>query len=134
MIDVSELIVDPDFAMVFPITRVGGHFVESGLEAGEWIVESGEPFDVTGIIHPNATPDDLLVLPEGLRTLRAILVFTLVPLRFGDGKEAADVETDYVSYQGKSWKIAHVTDWSEHGYYFGIAIDAAQLAANEVPV
>ncbi|OCA57864.1 hypothetical protein AA93_07090 [Xylella fastidiosa subsp. pauca 11399] len=57
-------------------------------------------------------PDDLQLLPEGQRYLPSKKIMSQDALCVGD----------LVHYQDTTWRIVQLSDWSEYGYYRGIAV------------
>ncbi len=123
MINVADMINDPDFATDFQVVRRNGAFATTGLAAGEWVPASDAPVDVVGIIHPGIHPDALEMVPEGVRSLRAISVWVDIPLVNGDGTGATGTESDIILWKNETWKVKFVHDWSDNGYWFAIAVD-----------
>lgn len=125
MINVSELITDSDFAQSFSITRVTAAIVQAGPGAGELAATHPAPIPTTGVVITDVSPEALLVLPEGLRSSRAIMVFTTIPLHTG-GDE--DPITDYVNYGPDVWKVAHLSPYGDFGFWQAIAIQSNRAA------
>lgn len=123
MIDISELIDDPDFAAPFSVKRVTNSVTESGPGAGElaptWVAVG--PY--TGVIQPNGSPDVLLVLPEGLRGDRAISIWARERLYNGGDGEGRDELSDYVTHDGTLWRVFATKNWAQHGYWQAWAVE-----------
>lgn len=114
MLDVSELIDDEDFCQDFILYRSQGSFVD-----GVWTEEGPEEIPTTGVIQP-ATPKELKMLPEGDRITGAIVIYTLVPIyltRTGEDQGTSDK----IYWQGDYYKLLNVSNWSDSGYWMGIA-------------
>lgn len=115
MIDISELIGDPDFSIVMTITRVAG----SRDADGNYTTVTTTVPNVAAVVQP-ASPDDTQALPEGYRNSRAVLVHTLVPLQ---GADSNSIDSgDRFTYDGKTWLVVSCEDWSDQGYWESIAI------------
>lgn len=114
MIDVSELIDDSDFAQNFVIYRSQGSFID-----GVWTEETPTQIPLTGIIQP-ASPKELKMLPEGDRITGAIVIYSKIPIfltRTGEEQGTSDK----VYWKGDYYKLLNVSDWSDSGFYTGIA-------------
>lgn len=126
MLNISELINDPDFAQPtgFTVTRSTGAWV-----AGVFTVTT-EQLAYTGTIIP-ATTKEIEMLPEADRVHGAVSVWTLAPLyvtRLDNTNTGEDGGlSDEITWDGKQWKIMQVRGFQDYGYYKGIAIrkDAA---------
>lgn len=120
MIDVSELIDDPDFAAPFSVRRVTNGIVQSGPAAGELAPTYVDVGPFTGVIQPNGSPDVLLVLPEGLRGDRAISIWVRERLYNGDGS----TPSDYVMHDSTIWRVFALKNWEQHGYWQAWAVES----------
>lgn len=107
MLDVSEIFDDSDLVSEIQLRHGAGEF----LPDGRWTGQYADPVLVPAIVHPTK-PDDLQLLPEGERYLPNKKVFSPSALAIGDLFE----------YQGHSWRIAALGDWSEYGFFNAIAV------------
>jgi hypothetical protein len=114
MIDISEMITDPDFAIIFQIERqTGGAF-----EHGEY-AETASIFTVTGIIHPYNPKRQEYDL-EGNIITGDIYVYCKHKLCLS--RDDAETGTsDIVIWNGERYKLKDVKNWSQHGYYRAVA-------------
>lgn len=124
MAGIADLVDDPSWKCAFTVTRVTASISSTGMSAGELVATHPAPIPFTGTIYPNSDPDDLLVLPEGLRSNRAIHVLTQSRLYLGGTEESSGDITDYVNYLGSIWKVAHLTNWGEYGFYHALAVES----------
>lgn len=106
MLDVSEIFADPEFAQVIPVRRGQGEYQPDGTWTQGYL-----PGTALAIVHP-VKPDDLQLLPEGERHLPCKKVMSNDPVGIGD----------LIDYQGHTWRLSQLSDWSEYGYYNGIAV------------
>ena len=115
MIDVSELVTDPDFAQPFQVER----FVGSFMDEGEYV--RGEPklLDLFGVVQPATKEDAVAFLPEGERQQNMIRVWCNQELRMSDGQGK---ECDNIIWQGQWHRVAFSELWSTQGYWFAIAV------------
>ncbi len=110
LLDVSDIVTDPDFADTFDVIRttVG---VGSG---GRNEVTATQTFPgVVGTVTQNAGVA-LQRLAEGERTTSIISVLT--PFRLTDG--AGPLGADQVVWSGRTYTVMNVSDWSRFGAGF----------------
>ncbi|MBD8145138.1 hypothetical protein [Pantoea agglomerans] len=70
-----------------------------------------------GVIYP-ADMDALQFAPEGTRLHDAIVVLAAQRMAFGD----------VVAWHGENWRVVHLQDFSDYGYYYAVAVRAAEPA------
>ena len=118
MIDVSELMDDPDFASTITVTRMAAGAYAPG---GVWV--AGEPVTTTEthIVQPDSNPDHTEFLPEGDRSAERAVVYSLtaVALRQADGMNQ---QADTFVWMGKNYRVAFSKPWDAHGYHFAIGV------------
>lgn len=125
MINVSELLVDPDFIQSLTGTRNTYQIATTGDEAGEPMV-TATPLSFTGAAMPLKDQKDIILLPEGLRNLDGVVIYTNFELKAtsGDGGEvtAQPAIVDEVNHHGQAFTLIVVQNWSEYGYYKAIGV------------
>ncbi len=131
MINLAEVVDDPDLATTFIVVRATGMFSTTGLTAGEWVPTHTAGIDCVGVVNPNPKPDALLALPEGLRGKQAIQVFTRTRLYLGDGENESGDTTDYIQWNGELWKVALLKNWSDFGFWQAIATQSGRSDIGE---
>lgn len=104
-VDVSELMVDPDFVMNFTIIRRTATINEFGENQP---VETSEP-GIGSIQAP--TKETASRLPEGVQLTRFKTVFTKAVFY----ANAAGKYVDQIEYKGKRYNVAAVTPWEDFG-------------------
>jgi hypothetical protein len=110
-VDVSEAFDGWEIELTF--TRNTGNFVD-----GRWVPDIPTTKTFEGVVQ-NATPDDLKVLDEGMRTEEAIKIHTKYPLV----AQIADTTTgDLVTYDSATYLVYNVAKRKIGGYYKAIAI------------
>jgi hypothetical protein len=121
MINLGELITDPDFMQSFSVYRTTGSFVK-----GAWVAAEPKEFEMKGVITP-ASPKEINQLPEGDRISGAISVYTrdrvystdssaTVSRRTGQG-----VISDKIIWKGEYYKVYALSDYSDYGFYNVVA-------------
>jgi hypothetical protein len=117
LIDVSEIVSDPDFAQPFVIKRSNGSWQLGGWQDTITTVNS------YGAQQP-ATAQDLKEIPEGDRILGSVKVWSTQPMyvtRRGTGPNDGGL-SDIIVWQGEDYRIAGILPWNENGYYKAIAV------------
>jgi hypothetical protein len=111
-IDVSEVINDPDFCQSFTVTRTTGHF-----DLGGWVAYTPETLSMEGVVSPT-NPDEIQQLPEADRITGSNTFYSTVPIyQTRDG-----AVSDKIAYNGQTYRIAAVFDYSAYGYYKAIGV------------
>lgn len=129
MINIAELLNDPDFVQDVVVNRRVNHLVTTGAGAGEVTITT---FLVTipMCVQPVKDPDDLNVLPEGQRSNKTMKFYSLQALHCDDGDQssgAADAVFDVVQWNGEKYKLLHVRSWADYGYYEAIGVNSERV-------
>jgi len=113
LLDVSDLLSDPDFADTFDVIRYGDSVDDDGVGS-----EAPAPITgLTGVIQP-ASELSLQRLADGARLASTIEIHTTFPLTSGiDGQGA-----DEVIYQNATYTVTDVADWTRFGVGYVRAI------------
>lgn len=116
MIDVSELITDPDFVQPQPVTvqRATGSWDGSGIY-------SPTPFNVLYLVMiiEQMTPSQVLAMPEGERDHEYITCWSNAPLLASDG--ITDQQCDVILWKNKPWRVIRCADRSDNGFWEAVA-------------
>jgi hypothetical protein len=100
VIDVSELMRDPDFAAPYTVLRKTGKW-----EAGRF-VEKEEAIPFYGPVQP-PSPEELEQVPEADRRQGALDFLSDKPIHLT--REAGN--SDEIMYRGERYKVVQVKDW-----------------------
>lgn len=114
MMDLSDVIYDPNWYGSWTISRRGGAYDATGA----W-VESWTDGTLDAAIHP-ASDDAMQMLAEGERQLPGIKVYSAQPVGFGD----------LITWNGEQWRVTRLQDYSEYGFYDSTAV---RLLGTTVP-
>ncbi len=109
MIDLSELLEDPDFCDTYKVLRKRSYWNE-----GKQVSDIDE-FTVEGIVLPS-TSKDIDMLPEGDRQHGLKTFFSPVPLHVTDTEETSDI----CVYRGQQYKLLSAFDYQSNGFYKAI--------------
>lgn len=110
MIDVSELMTDPDFVQPVTIMRRTDTVGTDGLTI---VLETAFP-GVLASVQP-AGGDTLALLPEALRVGGVLSIWTAFSLRQASGTALSDE----VIWRGARYVVMTLTDWGlpQNGFY-----------------
>lgn len=118
MINISELIQDPDFQQNFNVQRTIGDWVTGRFITTPTLI----PF--SGVIEPLNTRD-MQQVPEGDTITGAINVYTNAPIyttKLLLESGADGMLADEMIWQGERYKILTVQNYSDWGYYKATAV------------
>ena len=115
--DVSAALTDPDLGFTaFTVQRTTYR-----LQNGE-SVPSVQTLPASGCIHPG-TPEMVQLLPEEERHEEFISVYTGFALSLGENNGGtAYTVPDRILWNGETWRVVRVRDWSVFGYYQALAV------------
>jgi len=111
MIDVSEIIYDPDFCQNFIAKRKSGKWVD-----GRYIEELTE-INLTGIIVP-ASSHELKQIPEGDRVTGMMAFYAVNEIYTTNETGTSDI----IVWKSKSYRIMNVTPYSDYGYFLALGV------------
>lgn len=117
MINVAEIVTDPDMAQTFTVTRTAGHFAIGG-----WMNDTPTAISMYGVV---TVPDsrDLEQVPEGDRVLGVMAFHSAQPLYLtrGDNSGISDV----ITWRGEDYRIIKIRTYADYGYYAAIGVRMA---------
>ena len=116
MPDISAALLDPELGFLRFTVRRLTYRLSQGVASA-----THTDYPAEGCIHPG-TPEMAQLLPEEERHRDFIAVYTSFPLSLGTNSGgAAWKAADRILYGGKAWKLVRLRDWSQFGYYQGLA-------------
>ena len=125
MLNVTDVLDDPDFLAPFTVIRAVERVTEKGRAE-----RTEETFTAAGCVQP-ATAREREVLPEGERDRETLVIYTRTALRTGD--EAEGTAADAIDVNGVRYTVSAVEAWPH--YVRALAqrtqADAGNLAARE---
>lgn len=111
LINLSELLVDPDFSQTVTVTR----------QAGDWNTATGH-FDTTtstltmpAVVKP-LTTRELTIQPEADRAAGMINVYTLSAV-YTTSLEPTRRISDQVTWRGEQYRVSNMADYADYGFY-----------------
>lgn len=113
MIDISELINDPDFSQDFLITRSVGSWVD------DQFITAPQSIKISGIIQPINTTSEK-VTPNGSQIEGAIRIWTdrqMYTTKLQQGLADFNQISDEITWQDQQWKVTNTWEWQDNGYY-----------------
>ena len=115
--NLTPALTDPDLGFTaFSVQRITYR-----RQNGE-SVPSVQTLPTSGCIHPG-TPEMVQLLPEEERHEEFISVYTGFPLRLGENSGGATYTApDRILWNGETWRVVRVRDWSIFGYYQALAV------------
>ena len=120
MIDVSEVITDPDLAQSYTVLRSTGSFVK-----GLWTEDTPTSITMTGVITV-ANDRELDQIPEGDR-IKGAMVFhstqVLYTTRVGTNESRKATRSgisDKIVWRGEQYKVLNVSPYIDYGFYKAI--------------
>lgn len=121
LVDVSELMSDPDFMRAVTLRRPAVHLANEGEAVATY--EDDVPF--TASVQP-ATAEEVASLPEGERGGgRIVKLYTSTALRpdMSDGKTSIADVVVVPDPDGGEFRVVGIEPWSAHGYWKALAVE-----------
>jgi len=115
--DISAVLTDPELGFTaFSVLRTT-YRLQDGIP-----VPSEETLPASGCVHPG-TPEMVQLLPEEERHEEFISVYTDFALNLGENGGGETYSTpDRILWNGETWRVVRVRDWSMFGYHQGLAV------------
>jgi hypothetical protein len=109
MIDVSDIVVDPDLAEAFTIYRTTGAFGEGG-----WIANEPTVVPAKGVVTV-VNEKELEMIPEGDRVKGAMNFYTTTPINVTS--QAGSNISDEIEWKGERYRVVSIAPWVSFGFY-----------------
>ena len=115
LLDVTEILSDPDFSTTFTVIQTYETISASGRSVQSIVTTP----DVVGVVIPEG--GNLVRLPDGSRLAGSIDVYTTWPLKEGTGGADASPaseetsEADIVVWRARKYVVRATQDYSEFG-------------------
>ena len=118
MIEVSEVLNDPDFQQTWIVWRSSGSWI-----AGVWTENTKESIEMSGVVTPS-TAKDLQMLPEGDRITESKTFHSTDKIY--TTRNGVDAGTsDQIEYKGELFKVMSAKDYMDYGYNKAVAVRIA---------
>lgn len=112
MIDMSDIIIDPDFAQSYTVLRSNGSFVD-----GVWTEGTPTRIVMYGPITV-MSPRELSQYPEGDRIKGGMNFFSTKPLYVTRTGQTPGI-SDKIMWRGEYYKLFNVAPYADYGFYKG---------------
>jgi hypothetical protein len=114
MIDVSEVVNDPDLAQEFTILRSSGSYLNGVFQS------STTPIQGFGVVTV-ATAREIEMVPEGDRVTGMMSFHSNQPILGTRANGGATGASDILLWHGEKYRVLAIWNWSDYGYYDAIA-------------
>lgn len=120
MLDVSQIVVDPDFVQSFTVYREAGSW-----SGGRW-ASTETAIAMTGTVTV-AKPQELVQVPEADRTTGVMVFYSTQPIFItrSDSTKAVEGTSDQIAWNGDRYRVSMVAPWKDYGYYKALAVRMA---------
>jgi hypothetical protein len=117
MIDLSDIVVDPDLAEEFTIVRTTGSF-----QRGGWVAGAPTQLAAYGVVSV-VNERELSMVPEGDR-VKGSLAFYATREVYLTGAAGGRI-SDKILFKGEYYRIVNVAPWGSFGYWKAIGVRMA---------
>ena len=113
--DITSAIMDPELGCcAFTVERILYTRDVDGTTS------RSQTCQAMGCVHPG-TPEMIQLLPEEDRHETFIAVYTDFALSLGEDHGSTYSAPDRIHWNGQTWRVVRVRDWSMFGYRFALA-------------
>ena len=114
--DIASAIFDPELGCTaFTVERI------TYTRTAEGTTSRSRIFSALGCVHPG-TPEMIRLLPEEEQHETFIAVYTDFALSLGEDQGSAYTGPDRIRWNGETWRMVQVRDWSGFGYCQALAV------------
>lgn len=118
MIDMIELLNDPDFTTDFILKIAGGKRLDNGK-----FIEGFTCYNRNGVIQP-APQKDTQYLVDGDSNRAAVKIWSSEYVSAADNR--APQLGDIIEWHCNEYRIVSVKDWSQYGYWQSLAVQVME--------
>lgn len=111
MINVSEILNDPDLTQSFIVHRKSGTWIDGRF------VQTETDLTFWGVVE-NANPKEMFQVPEGDK-ISGMVKFYSTSEMFTTREEGT---SDEIEFRGDRYRVLTVNDWSNFGYFCAIGV------------
>lgn len=115
MIDISEVINDPDLMQTFTALRSSGTFGPGGFASTTTTIT------MSGVVTV-AREKDLVLVPEGDRVQGAMVFYSTAEIFVTHADGTTQGASDVLVWKGHTYRVLSVAEYSDYGYYKAIAV------------
>jgi len=113
VIEVDDIVNDPDLSESFTITRTTGTY-----QIGGWVKNVPQVIQAYGAVR-NTSGKEIEMVPEADRIKNTLTFRSTVPMF--ETNEANNEISDILTFHGDDYRILAVKDYSSQGYYLAVA-------------
>ena len=114
--DITSAIFDPELGCsAFTVERI------TYTRTAEGTASRSRIFSAIGCVHPG-TPEMIRLLPEEDQHEHFIAVYTDFALSLGTDQGSIYTGPDRIRWNGETWRVVRVRDWSGFGYCQALAV------------
>ncbi len=116
--EIASAVLDPELGCTaFTVERITCTRTRAGT------VSDSRTAQARGCIHPG-TPEALRLLPEEEKAEQFIVIYTDYALSTGTPESigASFTGADRIRWNGQTWRVVRVRDWSMFGYCQALAV------------
>ena len=110
----GDIILDPDFAQGYVVTRSSGDFSEGG-----WKESTPTSINMVGPIYPS-TQKELQQVPEGDRVTGMVTFLSTQQIYVTHRSGTKPGTSDKILWQGDYYRIVSIMNWSDFGVWLAI--------------
>ena len=114
MINVSDILLDPDICQSFTVYRSSGKFGEGG-----WKENAPQTLTLQGVVYPS-TAKELQQVPEGDR-VQGMMTFVSPSQMFATHLSGEPGTSDQPEWNGERYRVVQLLPYSDYGAYVAIA-------------
>jgi len=118
MINISEILYDPDFSQNFTVYRRSGSW-----QAGRFIEVDQPILTLVGVVMP-ASSEEIMQFPEGDRVTGMMKFYAdqeIFVTHNNDGNGNAGT-SDEIGWRGERYRVVNVVQFGDYGYFVAYGV------------
>jgi hypothetical protein len=118
MINVAEVVSDPDLCQTVTVQRSHGAFALGGWSDSQATTST---FPISAVVTV-ASENDLRQVPEGDRVAGAMMFHTTQPLYLTHGATPQAADSDILVWNGNRYRLIKIWPYVNYGYYKAMGV------------
>lgn len=114
MINVSEVIIDPEFVQTLLVKRNSGYWYQ-----GRFVKDNEEMINISGVVT-QSKDKEIRQLPEADEIIEARTFHTVSPVYLTEDTSFNTRTSDRIFWRNKWYKIIAISNKQDYGYYKSI--------------